>query len=147
MATLHPEVRSPELTRTLNDFAVMTGIPIIASATAFFAAIALVIFRSVSAFPAWLGWLMAIAAVVQPLAFGIVFTDEGAFAGDGVLGLFIPLAVAYIAILALSVLLTAWARDAAQPGGVTITDRVRGEVTGAVSGAAAGVRGDRPPGV
>lgn len=146
VATLHPEVRSPELTRTLNDFAVMAGLPVIAGATAFFGAIALVIFRSASAFPVWLGWLAAAAAAVQPLAFGIVFTDEGAFAGDGVLGLFVPLAVSLIAVVALSALLTAWARDAARPGGIGITDRIRGGVTGAVTGAAAGVRGERPPG-
>ncbi len=151
VATLHPETRSPELTRTLNDVAVMAGLPAIAGATAFFGAIALVIYRSESAFPAWLGWLSAVAAAVQPLAFGIVFTDEGAFAGDGVLGLFIPLAVSLITVVALSALLTAWARDAARPGGTGITDRIRGGVTGAVTGAAAGVRGDRtttqrPPG-
>jgi hypothetical protein len=145
VATLHPETRSPELTRTLNDFAVMAGVPAIEGAVAFFGAIALVIFRSPSALPIWLAWLSATAAAVQLLSFGIIFTDEGAFAGDGVLGLFIPLAVALVTVAALSALLTAWARDAARPGGIGITDRIRGGVTGAVTGAAAGVRGERPP--
>jgi hypothetical protein len=145
VATLHPETRSPELTRTLNDFAVMAGLPLIAGIAAFFGAIALVILRSASGLPAWLGWLSLIAGVAQLLAFGIVFTDSGAFAGDGVLGLYVPFAVAIIAIVALSALLTAWARDAMRPGEIGFTDRIRGGVTGAVTGAAAGVRGERPP--
>jgi hypothetical protein len=146
VATLHPETRSPELTRTLNDFAVMAGLPLIAGIVAFFGAIALVILRSASGLPAWLGWLSLIAGVAQLLAFGIVFTDSGAFAGDGVLGLYVPFAVAIIAIVALSALLTAWAREAMRPGEIGFTDRIRGGVTGAVTGAAAGVRGERPPG-
>ena len=143
VATLHPETRSPELTRTLNDFGVMAGLPGIAGLVAFFGAIALVILRSASGLPAWLGWLSLVAAVVQLLAFGIIFTDSGAFAGDGVLGLYVPFAVGIIAIVALSALLTAWAREAARPGEVSFTDRIRGGVTGAVTGAAAGVRGER----
>jgi len=146
VATLHPETRSPELTRTLNDFAVMAGLPLIAGIAAFFGAIALVILRSASGLPAWLGWLALVAAVLQLLAFGIVFTDSGAFAGDGVLGLYVPFAAAIIAVAALSALLTAWARDAMRPGEIGFTDRIRGGVTGAVTGAAAGVRGERPPG-
>jgi hypothetical protein len=146
VATLHPETRSPELTRTLNDFAVMAGLPLIAGIAAFFGAIALVILRSASGLPAWLGRLSLIAGAAQLLAFGIVFTDSGAFAGDGVLGLNVPFAVAIIAVAALSALLTAWAREAMRPGEIRFTDRIRGGVTGAVTGAAAGVRGARPPG-
>jgi hypothetical protein len=47
------------------------------------------------------------------------------------------------AVVALSALLTAWAREAARPGEIGFTDRIRGGVTGAVTGAAAGVRGER----
>jgi len=143
VATLHPETRSPELTRTLNDFGVMAALPAIAGLVAFFGAIALVILRSASGLPAWLGWLSLVAAVLQLLAFGIVFTDEGAFAGDGVLGLYVPFAIGIIAVVALSALLTAWAREAMRPGEIGFTDRIRGGVTGAVTGAAAGVRGER----
>jgi hypothetical protein len=46
--------------------------------------------------------------------------------------------------VALSALLTAWAREAERPGEIGFTDRIRGGVTGAVTGAAAGVRGERP---
>jgi hypothetical protein len=81
---------------------------------------------------------------VQPLTFGALFTKSGAFAGDGVLGLFIPFVVSLVAIFALSALITAWARDAARPGNTSLTDRIRGAVTGAATGAAAGARGERP---
>jgi hypothetical protein len=47
-------------------------------------------------------------------------------------------------VVALSALLTAWAREAERPGEIGFTDRIRGGVTGAVTGAAAGVRGERP---
>jgi hypothetical protein len=146
VATLRPGELSPELTKTLNDVAVMTGLPGVAAAAVFFGAIALVIFETRSGLPLWLGWLSLVTAALQPLALGIVFTDEGAFAGDGVLGLYVPLASALITIVVISVTLTMWARDAARRGDLTFADRVRGGVTGAVTGAAAGARGERPPG-
>jgi hypothetical protein len=146
VATLRPDELSPELTKTLNDVAVLVGIPVIPALVAFFGATSLVIFGSNSGLPMWLGWLSLIAAAVQPLAFGIVFTDTGAFAGDGVLGLFVPFAVGIATIVALSVILTSWARDAARRGGLGFSDRVRGAVTGAATGAAAGARGERPTG-
>jgi hypothetical protein len=146
VATLRPGELSPELTKTLNDVAVLTGLPGVAAATVFFGAIALVIFETRSGLPLWLGWLSLVTAALQLPALGIVFTDEGAFAGDGVLGLFVPLASAFITVVVISVTLTLWARDAARRGDMTFADRVRGGVTGAVTGAAAGARGERPPG-
>jgi hypothetical protein len=146
VATLRPDELSPELTKTLNDVGILAGLPAIAALMAFFGATSLVIFGSNSGLPLWLGWLTLIAAAVQPLSFGIVFTDSGAFAGDGVLGLFIPFGVAIVTVVALSVILTSWARDAARRGGMGFSDRIRGAVTGAATGAAAGARGERPPG-
>jgi hypothetical protein len=142
VATLRPGELSPELTKTLNDISIMSGFPGVSGAVVFFGAIALVIFETRSGLPLWLGWLSLVTAALQPLALGIVFTDHGAFAGDGVLGLYIPLASAMITIIAISVMLTMWARDAARRPDLTFADRVRGGVTGAVTGAAAGVRGD-----
>ena len=95
------------------------------------------------AFRAWLGWLTAAAAAVQPLTFGALFTKSGAFAGDGVLGLFMPLIVTFVTFFALSALITAWARNATQAGNPSLTNRIRGAVTGAASGAAAGARQGR----
>ena len=100
------------------------------------------IFRSASALPIWLAWLSATAAAVQLLSFESSSPMRAHSPGTGCSG-FIPLGVALVTVAALSALLTAWAREAARPGGIGITDRIRGGVTGAVTGAAAGVRGER----
>ena len=142
VAAYRPEAVDPTLTRLLSDVFVLSGVAAIPGFTALFGASALVILRT-GAFPAWLGWLLVVAAATQPLTFGAMFTKTGAFAGDGVLGLFVPLVLALVAILALSALLTAWAREAAQVGTPSLTDRIRGAVTGAATGAAAGARGER----
>jgi hypothetical protein len=140
VAAFRPQGVDPVLTRGLNDIFVLGGVAGVPAAVAFFGATAIVILRT-GAFPAWLGWLTAAAAVVQPLAFGTLFTKSGAFAGDGVLGLFIPVLLSVVAIFALSTLLTAWAREAARVGTPTLADRIRG----AVSGAATGARSPAPP--
>jgi hypothetical protein len=46
-----------------------------------------------------------LAAITAPLAFGVLATDTGAFAPDGVLGLVVPLVTFLVAFLALSVAL------------------------------------------
>jgi len=142
VAAYRPQGVDPLITRALNDLFVLVGVAAIPAFAALFAATAVVILRT-GAFPAWLGWLLAVAAAVQPLTFGALFTKSGAFAGDGALGLFVPVIVSLVAIFALSALLTAWARDATREGNPTLTDRIRGAVTGAATGAAAGAR--RPP--
>jgi hypothetical protein len=143
VAAYRPQGVDPLITRELSDIFVLVGVPAIPAFTAFFAATAIVLLRS-GAFPAWLGWLTAVAAVVQPLTFGALFTKTGAFAGDGALGLFVPFIVTFVAYFALSALITAWARDAARRTDLTLTDRIRGAATGAVTGAAAGARGEPP---
>jgi hypothetical protein len=142
VAAYRPQGVDPLITRALNDIFVLVGVAAIPAFTAFFAATAIVLLRS-GAFPAWLGWLTVIAAVVQPLTFGALFTKTGAFAGDGALGLFVPLVVTFVTFFALSALITAWARNAAKAGNPSLTDRIRGAVTGAASGAAAGAREGR----
>jgi hypothetical protein len=138
VAAFRPQGTDPLITRAMNDIFVMVGVPAIPAFVALFGATAVVILRT-GAFPGWLGWLLLAAAALQPLTFGALFTKHGAFAGDGVLGFFVPAIVGFIAIFALSALLTAWAREAAQPGApMTLTDRIRA----AVAGAAAGARGE-----
>jgi hypothetical protein len=133
-AAYRPQGVDPGITRTLNDVFVLVGVPAIPAFAAFFGATAIIILRS-GALPAWLGWLLALAAVVQPLTYGAEYTKTGGFAGDGVLGLFIPLIVSLVSIFALSALLTAWAREAAQPGTMSLADRIRGAAAGAMAGA------------
>jgi hypothetical protein len=142
VAAYRPQGVDPLITRALNDIFVLVGVAAIPAFTAFFAATAIVLLRS-GAFPAWLGWLTAAAAAVQPLTFGALFTKSGAFAGDGALALFVPLIVTFVTFFALSALITAWARNATQAGNPSLTDRIRGAVTGAASGAATGARQGR----
>jgi hypothetical protein len=137
VAAYRPQGVDPTLTRELADIFVITGVVSIPAFTAFFAATAIILLRS-GAFPGWLGWLTAVAAVVQPLGFGALFTKSGAFAGDGALGLFVPFIVTMVTYLALGALITAWARDAARRSDLTLADRIRG----AARGAAAGARGE-----
>jgi hypothetical protein len=145
VAAYRPQGVDPLITRALNDIFVLVGVAAIPAFTAFFVATAIVLLRS-GAFPGWLGWLTVLAAVVQPLTFGALFTKHGAFAGDGVLGLFVPFIVTMVAFFALSALITAWARQATQTGNPSLTDRIRGAATGAVTGAAAGARAGRTGG-
>lgn len=142
VAAYRPQGVDPLITRALNDIFVLVGVAAIPAFTAFFAATAIVILRS-GVFPAWLGWLTVVAAVVQPLTFGALFTKSGAFAGDGALGLFVPVIVTFVTFFALSALLTAWARKATQAGNPSLTERLRGAVSGAAAGAAAGAREGR----
>jgi hypothetical protein len=127
VAGYRPEQLTPELTRALNDVGVLMAVPAAAGITAFYAAIAIVALRS-EPLPDWLGWLSAVTAVLQPLAFGSPFTQSGAFAGDGVLGLFVPFILSMVTIVAIAIVLMQ------AKGGIGITDRVRGAVTGAAGG-------------
>jgi Ca2+/Na+ antiporter len=140
-AAHRPDEVSPELTRALNDVFVLSGVPAIAGLSALFAATALVILRS-DLLPGWVGWLAGVTAVAQPLTFGALYTDTGAFAGDGALGLFVPFLAGLATILVLSIVLVQTVDELNRKLGVT--DRVRGAVTGAAAGAQAGPTGKRP---
>ena len=100
-AAFHPDESTPEVTRAINDLAVVSAAPGLAGLTALFAASAKVAFRH-AAFSSAIAWLLAIAAIIQVFAVGTMLTDTGAFAGDGVLGFFLPIAAFAIAILVLS---------------------------------------------
>jgi hypothetical protein len=100
-AAYRPDEIDPNLTRALNDIAFVSGAPAAAAFTALFAATAIVGYRY-RPVPPWVAGFSALAAITQPLAYGVAFTDSGAFAPDGVLGGFIPLVTVVIAILALS---------------------------------------------
>jgi hypothetical protein len=100
-AAFRPEEATPEVTTALNDLAVVSGAPALAGLTALFAASAKVALRH-GAFSSSIGLLLVLAALAQPFAVGAMLTDTGAFAGDGVLGLFLPVVSFGVAILALS---------------------------------------------
>jgi hypothetical protein len=89
------------VTSAINDLAVVSGAPALAGLTALFAASAKVALRH-GAFSSAIGGLLALAALAQPFAVGTMLTDDGVFAGDGVLGLLLPVAAFGVAILVMS---------------------------------------------
>lgn len=137
-AAFRPDQATPEITQALNDIGLVAAAPAAGAFAALFGATALVILRG-SALPEWLGWVAAITAVAQLLPLGVLFTDEGAFAADGALGLIVPVLTFLVTIAALSIIIMRLPAEAR-----SLPDRVRGAVTGAASGAAAGAAG-RPP--
>ncbi len=143
VAAHRPTEVTPEVTRMLNDTFVLAAVPGIAGVAALFGAIALMVFRS-DLLPAWVGWLAGATAVVQLLGFGVLYTDTGAFAGDGALGFFVPFLAALATIAVLSIVLIQVVDELNRTLG--LTDRVRGAVTGAAAGAQAGATGKKPPG-
>jgi hypothetical protein len=137
-AAFRPDQATPEVTQALNDVGLVAAAPAAGAFAALFAAIALVILRG-STLAEWLGWLAAITAVAQLLPLGVIFTDDGAFAADGALGLYVPVITFLVTVGALSVSIMRLPAEAR-----SLPDRVRGAVSGAASGAAAGAAG-RPP--
>jgi hypothetical protein len=101
VAALRPEDLDPNTTRALNDLGAVAGGPGAAGFTALFAATAIVGYRY-GAVPAPTAGLSALAAITQPLAYGVAVSDSGVFAADGVLGGFIPIITFVVAMLALS---------------------------------------------
>jgi hypothetical protein len=81
---------SPELARALRDFeflAMGMAAPAVAAMLVAFAVLAV---RRRAVWPAWVGWLAALAAVAYLPRVGTLFTTDGPFAADGVLGLWVP---------------------------------------------------------
>jgi hypothetical protein len=90
-------------TRLLSDLFAVGAAPAFAALTALFAATSLVAFRST--LPSWVGALTGFGAVAQPFAIGAALTQTGAFAGDGALGLFLPILGFIVGVLAISIAL------------------------------------------
>ncbi len=103
-AAFRPDDVDPGVTRALSDVFVVIAAPGAAAFTALFAATALVGFRH-GALPGWAATLSAIAAVGQVPALGTALTTTGAFAGDGALGLLVPVLTFLIGLLAISIAL------------------------------------------
>jgi hypothetical protein len=104
VAALRPDEVDPNLTRAMNDFALLCAGPSAAAVAALFGATAIVGYRH-AAVPAPVAGFSALAAVTAPLGFFVVVTDSGAFAADGFLGFLVPLVTTLIAVLALSIAL------------------------------------------
>ena len=107
VGALRPEnmAASPELAQALHDYswvAPAASAPMFAAMLAAFAVMSL---RDGAVWPRRLGWAAAVAAVAYMLRTGAVFTDDGPFAADGVLGFVVPIVALLGWILAASVTL------------------------------------------
>src|SRR3954453_1387102 len=100
-AAFRPDQVDPSLTRALNDLAAVTAGPAAGALTALFAATAIAGYRH-RFVPPWVAGFSALAAIPQPLAFGVVFCTSGAFAADGVLGFVVPVLTFAVAIVTAS---------------------------------------------
>ena len=81
---------APEVALALRDFEfVAMGIASF-SVVAMLAAAAILALRHGSVWPRWVGWLAAVAAVLYALRAGTIFTTDGPFAADGLLGIWVP---------------------------------------------------------
>jgi hypothetical protein len=113
VGALRPEnlAADPELASALRDFewlAMGMASFLVSGILAAFAVLAL---RDKQLWPQWVGSLAAVAAAVYALRVGTLFTTEGAFAADGVLGLWVPVIAAASWIALASVILAARLRD------------------------------------
>jgi hypothetical protein len=107
VSALRPENMSanPELAVALHDFEwlamgsasfVMAGV---------LAALAVAVLVHGAVWPRWVGWLGAVATPLYLLRVGTLFTTDGAFAADGILGLYVPVAAVAGWVLVASVAL------------------------------------------
>lgn len=114
VGALRPEsmAAAPELAVALHDFSwlAMGMAAFLASGT--LAAFAVLVLRDGAVWPPWLGWLAAVAAVLCALRVGVLFTTDGPFAADGLLGLYVPVSALGAWITVASVVLAVGLRRA-----------------------------------
>ena len=118
VGALRPEnmAAAPELAVALIDFEWLAMGMAAFLGSGVLAAFAALVLRDKAIWPDWLGWLAAIAAVAYALRVGTLFTTEGAFAADGVLGLYVPVVAIASWIFVASVLLALKIRKVSAPG-------------------------------
>jgi hypothetical protein len=118
IGALRPEnmAAAPELAAALHDISWLAMGMAAFLAAGVLAAFAVLSLRDDAIWPRWLGWLAAIAAPVYALRVGTLFTTEGPFAADGVLGLYLPVATIAAVTLLASALLTLEVSRISEPG-------------------------------
>lgn len=92
VGALRPDnmVATPELAAALQDFELLAMGVAAPAAVGMLAAYAVLALRDKAVWPAWLGWLAALAALAYAMRTGTLFSTDGAFAADGVLGFWVP---------------------------------------------------------
>ena len=108
VAALRPEnmAAHPELATALHDFswlAMATAAPLAVGMLAAFASLAL---RHEALWPRWLGRLALLAGLAYTPRLATLFTTDGPFAADGLLGLWLPVAALAAWLFTASVVLT-----------------------------------------
>jgi hypothetical protein len=108
VGALRPEnmAAHPELAVALHDFSWLAMGMASFLVTGVLAAFAVLALRDKAIWPEWLGWLAALAALAYALRVGTLFTTEGVFAADGLLGLWAPVVAAAAWIFVASVVLS-----------------------------------------
>jgi hypothetical protein len=107
VGALRPEnmAAEPELAAALRDFELLAmGIAAFA-VVGLLTALAVLIVHERAIWPRPLGWFAALAAVAYAPRIGTLFTTEGAFAADGVLGIYVPVIAFASWVLVASVML------------------------------------------
>ena len=117
VSALRPEnmAAAPEVAVALRDFEFLVmGIAafLVAGMLAAFGVLAL---RDKVLWPTWLGWFAIVAAVAYTLRVGTLFSTRGAFAADGVLGLYIPAGAVAAWVVVASALLTLKGPEGGEP--------------------------------
>jgi hypothetical protein len=117
VSALRPEnmASAPELATALRDFEWLAMGIATPPACGMLVAFAVLALRDKAIWPEWLGWLAAIAAGAYALRVGTLFTTEGPFAADGVLGLYVPVSAFAAWTLVASVALAMSSRTRAGP--------------------------------
>ena len=108
VGALRPEnmAADPELASALRDFEWLAmGMATFVTAGVF-AALAVLVLCHRAIWPGWVGVLAAAAAAAYALRIGTLFTTEGVFAADGLLGLYVPVVAAAGWVTIASVVLT-----------------------------------------
>ena len=126
VSALRPEnvAAAPELAAALRDFEWLAMGMAALPAAGVLAAFAVLVLRDKAIWPEWLGWLAASAAGAYALRVGTLFTTEGPFAADGLLGLYVPVSAFAVWTLLASVVLALRLRaDRSAAGGGRRGDR------------------------
>jgi hypothetical protein len=118
VGALRPEnmAAAPELAAALHDISWLAPGMATFLVYGFLAAFAVLALRDKAIWPEWLGWLAVIAALAYALRVGTLFTTEGAFAADGLLGLGTPVIAAAAWIFVASVVLALDVRRVSESG-------------------------------
>lgn len=108
VAALRPAnmAAAPELAVALHDYSWLAMGMASLLVTGMLTAFALLSLREKLVWPTWLGWLGVVAGGAYALRVGTLMTTEGAFAADGLFGLWVPVVAVAGWLVAASILLT-----------------------------------------